>query len=136
VQDGPGFFTSRIFFNYLLEGITMVLEGISPTLVEEEAMAAGFAVGPLAVLDEISLELMLHVYDQLPGLHASQKRAYTYLKGMVDQERKGKNRALDFTIMTLKPKENHLEKPCNCICKGKCNTFNYPETFVACHGIG
>jgi 3-hydroxyacyl-CoA dehydrogenase/enoyl-CoA hydratase/3-hydroxybutyryl-CoA epimerase len=96
VQDGPGFFTSRIFFNYLLEGITMVLEGISPTLIEEEAIAAGFAVGPLAVLDEISLELMLHVYDQLPQLHASQKRAYNYLKDMVDQGRKGKKSSAGF----------------------------------------
>ncbi|WP_294347192.1 3-hydroxyacyl-CoA dehydrogenase NAD-binding domain-containing protein [uncultured Sphingobacterium sp.] len=90
VHDGPGFFTSRVFFNYLLEGITMVLEGISPELIEKEAAAAGFAVGPLAVLDEISLELMLHVYDQLPRLHASQKRAYNYLRMLVDQGRKGK----------------------------------------------
>ncbi|WP_293938288.1 3-hydroxyacyl-CoA dehydrogenase NAD-binding domain-containing protein [Sphingobacterium sp. UBA5996] len=90
VHDGPGFFTSRVFFNYLLEGITMVLEGISPELIEQEAAATGFAVGPLAVLDEISLELMLHVYDQLPRLHASQKRAYNYLKSLVEQGRKGK----------------------------------------------
>jgi 3-hydroxyacyl-CoA dehydrogenase/enoyl-CoA hydratase/3-hydroxybutyryl-CoA epimerase len=110
VQDGPGFFTSRIFFNYLLEGITMVLEGISPTLVEEEAMAAGFAVGPLAVLDEISLELMLHVYDQLPGLHASQKRAYTYLKGMVDQKRKGKKSGAGFYDYDVETKKKTIWK--------------------------
>lgn len=58
VHDGPAFFTSRIFFNYLLEGITMLLEGIPLSVVENSARNAGFAVGPLAVLDEISLSLM------------------------------------------------------------------------------
>ncbi|WP_341831902.1 3-hydroxyacyl-CoA dehydrogenase NAD-binding domain-containing protein [Sphingobacterium thalpophilum] len=110
VQDAPGFFTSRIFFNYLLEGITMVLEGISPTLIEEEAIAAGFAVGPLAVLDEISLELMLHVYDQLPQLHASQKRAYNYLKGMVDQGRKGKKSGAGFYDYDTETKKKKIWK--------------------------
>ncbi|WP_343318396.1 3-hydroxyacyl-CoA dehydrogenase NAD-binding domain-containing protein [Sphingobacterium multivorum] len=110
VQDGPGFFTSRIFFNYLLEGITMVLEGISPTLIEEEAIAAGFAVGPLAVLDEISLELMLHVYDQLPHLHASQKRAYNYLKDMVDQGRKGKKSGAGFYDYDTETKKKKIWK--------------------------
>ncbi|MFD2744397.1 MULTISPECIES: 3-hydroxyacyl-CoA dehydrogenase NAD-binding domain-containing protein [Sphingobacterium] len=90
VQDGPGFFTSRIFFNYLLEGITMVLEGISPYHVEKSARAAGFPVGPLLVLDEISLPLMLHVYDQLPELHEAQLNAYTYLKDLIAKGKTGR----------------------------------------------
>ena len=110
VHDGPGFFTSRIFFNYLLEGITMVLEGISPLLIEEEAVAAGFAVGPLAVLDEISLELMLHVYDQFPALHASQQRAYSYLKKMVDQGRKGKKSGVGFYDYHIESKQKTIWK--------------------------
>ena len=110
VHDGPGFFTSRIFFNYLLEGITMVLEGISPLLIEEEAVAAGFAVGPLAVLDEISLELMLHVYDQFPALHASQQRAYSYLKKMVDQGRKGKKSGAGFYDYDIESKKKTIWK--------------------------
>lgn len=90
VHDGPAFFTSRIFFNYLLEAVTMLLEGIPASLIDEQARHAGFAVGPLAVLDEISLSLMLHVYDQLPYLHPSQKRCYQYLKKLVDEGRNGR----------------------------------------------
>lgn len=90
VHDGPGFFTSRIFFNYLLEAITMLLEGIPASQIEDEAIQAGFAVGPLAVLDEISLELMLHVYDQFPALHNSQRRAYAHLSKMIKNGRKGR----------------------------------------------
>ncbi|WP_231388217.1 3-hydroxyacyl-CoA dehydrogenase NAD-binding domain-containing protein [Sphingobacterium hungaricum] len=96
VHDGPAFFTSRIFFNYLLEAITMVLEGIPAGKIEEVAKKSGFAVGPLAVLDEISLALMLHVYDQLPDLHNSQQRAYAYLKAMLSQERNGRKAGKGF----------------------------------------
>ncbi|WP_166334143.1 3-hydroxyacyl-CoA dehydrogenase NAD-binding domain-containing protein [Sphingobacterium chungjuense] len=90
VQDGPGFYTSRIFFNYLLEGITMVLEGIPASMVEKAAKKAGFPVGPLLVLDEISLPLMLHVYDQLPALHEAQEAAYAHLKKMIAAGKTGR----------------------------------------------
>lgn len=90
VNDGPAFFTSRIFFNYLLEAITMLLEGIPASSIEEEARKAGFAVGPLAVLDEISLGLMLHVYQQLPSLTNSQQKAYAYLESLVASGRNGR----------------------------------------------
>ena len=90
VNDGPAFYTSRVFFNYLLEAITMLLEGIPAEMIEEEAKKAGFAVGPLAVLDEISLPLMLHVYDQFPVLHKSQQRAYQYLSNLIAGGRSGR----------------------------------------------
>jgi len=96
VNDGPAFFTSRIFFNYLLEGITLLLEGVSVQQVDKLAKEAGFAVGPLAVLDEITLDLMLHVYDQLPSLHNSQKRAYAYLKKLTTSGRHGRKSGLGF----------------------------------------
>lgn len=90
VHDSPAFFTSRIFFNYLLEAITMLLEGIPAELIEKEALKAGFAVSPLAVLDEISLPLMVHVYDQLPALSNSQQRTYNYLSSLINQGRTGR----------------------------------------------
>ncbi|TDS17397.1 3-hydroxyacyl-CoA dehydrogenase NAD-binding domain-containing protein [Sphingobacterium paludis] len=96
VLDGPAFFTSRIFFNYLLEAITMLLEGIPAASIECEAKNAGFAVGPLAVLDEISLKLMLQVYDHLPSLHSSQRRAYAYLENLIGQGRNGRKTGAGF----------------------------------------
>lgn len=96
VHDSPAFFTSRIFFNYLLEAVTMLLEGIPAAQIEEEAINAGFAVSPLAVLDEISIPLMLHVYDQLPELSPSQRRTYNYLKKLVDAGRQGRKSTKGF----------------------------------------
>ncbi|GHE23332.1 3-hydroxyacyl-CoA dehydrogenase NAD-binding domain-containing protein [Sphingobacterium griseoflavum] len=96
VSDGPAFFTSRIFFNYLLEAVTMLLEGIPAPLIEQEAQKAGFAIGPLAVLDEISLKLMLQVYDSLPQLHSGQERCYRYLQSLVVDGRNGRKTGAGF----------------------------------------
>ncbi len=96
VGDGPAFFTSRIFFNYLLEAVTMLLEGLPAELLEQEARQAGFAIGPLAVLDEISLKLMLQVYDSLPRLHAGQERCYRYLESLITQGRNGRKTGAGF----------------------------------------
>jgi 3-hydroxyacyl-CoA dehydrogenase len=57
VRDSPGFFTSRVFAAYLDEALAMVGEGVSPALIEQAAQASGRAIGPLAVLDEVSLQL-------------------------------------------------------------------------------
>src|SRR5258708_8853013 len=58
-RDSAGFFTSRVFAAYLDEALAMVGEGVSPALIEQAAQASGRAIGPLAVLDEVSLQLNL-----------------------------------------------------------------------------
>ena len=42
----------------------MLAEGVNPALIENVAKHAGMAVGPLAVTDEVSLELSYHVMEQ------------------------------------------------------------------------
>ncbi|MEO8836742.1 MAG: 3-hydroxyacyl-CoA dehydrogenase family protein, partial [Caldimonas sp.] len=64
VNDSRGFFTSRVFGSYVMEGAAMLAEGIAAPLVEHAALAAGMPVGPLAVLDETSLTLAVHVLEQ------------------------------------------------------------------------
>ncbi len=64
VNDSRGFFTSRVFGTFVMEGATMLAEGVSAPLIEHAALAAGMPVGPLAVLDETSLALSVHVLDQ------------------------------------------------------------------------
>jgi 3-hydroxyacyl-CoA dehydrogenase/enoyl-CoA hydratase/3-hydroxybutyryl-CoA epimerase len=64
VNDSPGFYTSRIFCAYIDEGMAMLAEGVAPALVENAARQAGFATGPLAVTDEVSLDLQERVMRQ------------------------------------------------------------------------
>lgn len=60
VNDAPGFFTTRVITAYLFECIGMVGEGAAPTLVDNAARQAGFAIGPLALMDELTLDLTHH----------------------------------------------------------------------------
>lgn len=64
VRDSPGFFTSRVFGTFVDEGMAMLAEGIAAPLIENAARFAGMPVGPLAILDEVTLELQLRVHEQ------------------------------------------------------------------------
>jgi 3-hydroxyacyl-CoA dehydrogenase/enoyl-CoA hydratase/3-hydroxybutyryl-CoA epimerase len=64
VNDARGFFTSRVFGTFVMEGAAMVDEGIPAAVVEQAGVQAGMPVGPLAVLDETALSLSVHVLDQ------------------------------------------------------------------------
>lgn len=64
VNDSPGFYTSRIFCAYIDEGMAMLAEGVNAALIENAARQAGFATPPLAVTDEVSLDLQALVIGQ------------------------------------------------------------------------
>ncbi|MNF42007.1 Fatty acid oxidation complex subunit alpha [compost metagenome] len=78
VNDSPGFYTSRIFCSYIDEGMAMLAEGIAPALIENAARMAGLATGPLAVTDEVSLDLQKKVVDQAisDGLSPERQRQH------------------------------------------------------------
>jgi 3-hydroxyacyl-CoA dehydrogenase / enoyl-CoA hydratase / 3-hydroxybutyryl-CoA epimerase len=58
VNDGYGFYTTRVFLAYLMEGVELVAEGHDPAVVEWAARSAGMVVGPLQVFDEVTLTLV------------------------------------------------------------------------------
>lgn len=63
VNDSRGFYTSRVFGVYVNEGLAMLAEGISPALIDHAGLMSGMPVGPLALADEVSLELVLRVAE-------------------------------------------------------------------------
>jgi 3-hydroxyacyl-CoA dehydrogenase / enoyl-CoA hydratase / 3-hydroxybutyryl-CoA epimerase len=64
VNDSRGFYTSRVFQTFIHEGLELLREGVAPALIENVARQAGMPVGPLAVLDEVSLQLPLNIIRQ------------------------------------------------------------------------
>jgi 3-hydroxyacyl-CoA dehydrogenase/enoyl-CoA hydratase/3-hydroxybutyryl-CoA epimerase len=64
VNDSRGFYTSRTFGTFVMEGAAMLGEGIPAPVIENASMQAGMPVGPLAVLDETALSLSVHVLEQ------------------------------------------------------------------------
>jgi 3-hydroxyacyl-CoA dehydrogenase/enoyl-CoA hydratase/3-hydroxybutyryl-CoA epimerase len=64
VNDSRGFYTSRVFQMLIHEGAAMLGEGVPPAVIENAAKAVGMPVGPLALLDEVTLDLPLKIVGQ------------------------------------------------------------------------
>ncbi|MFN7173845.1 MAG: 3-hydroxyacyl-CoA dehydrogenase NAD-binding domain-containing protein [Thermaurantiacus tibetensis] len=64
VNDSRGFYTSRCFGTFVQEGLALLGEGVKPALIENVARHMGMPVGPLAVNDEVGLDLGYKVAQQ------------------------------------------------------------------------
>ncbi|MDE2570659.1 MAG: enoyl-CoA hydratase/isomerase family protein [Sphingomonadales bacterium] len=79
VNDSRGFYTSRVFRMMIFEGVAMLEDGVEPARIENAAKSAGFPVGPLALLDEVTMELPVKILEDAAG---EQGNTYTIEKGM------------------------------------------------------
>jgi len=57
VRDGPGFYTTRALSPYLSEAARLVEEGARIEDVDGALLAFGFPVGPVALLDEVGIDV-------------------------------------------------------------------------------
>ncbi|HEX7889530.1 MAG TPA: 3-hydroxyacyl-CoA dehydrogenase NAD-binding domain-containing protein [Ramlibacter sp.] len=87
VNDARGFFTSRVFGTFVMEGAAMVGEGLPAAVVEQAGLQAGMPVGPLAVLDETALSLSVHVLDQTRADFRAEGQTYIATPGELLVER-------------------------------------------------
>ncbi len=79
VNDSRGFYTSRVFRMFIFEGVAMLSDGVAPARIENAAKAAGFPIGPLALLDEVTMELPVKILTDSAG---EEGNTYTIEKGM------------------------------------------------------
>ena len=77
VNDSRGFYTSRVFGTYVSEGIAMLAEGIHPRSIEVAGLKAGMPMPPLALQDEVSLSLSLHVMQQTKRALEAEGKTFT-----------------------------------------------------------
>lgn len=61
VNDTRGFFVNRCVFRYIHEAYDMLIEGVPATMIENAAKMAGMPVGPLALNDEVAIDLSLKI---------------------------------------------------------------------------
>ena len=87
VNDARGFYTSRTFGTFVMEGAAMLGEGIPAPVIENASMQAGMPVGPLAVLDETALSLSVHVLDQTRADFQAEGKTYAATPGELLVER-------------------------------------------------
>ena len=63
VNDCRGFYVNRCVGNYMVEAHAMVMEGVPPAMIENAAKMAGMPVGPLALNDEVGIDLSWRIIE-------------------------------------------------------------------------
>ncbi len=61
VNDGYGFYTSRCVDAYIREGMRLLVDGVTPALIENAGVALGMPVGPLSLGDEVGVDVLHHI---------------------------------------------------------------------------
>ncbi|MBL8579993.1 MAG: enoyl-CoA hydratase/isomerase family protein [Mesorhizobium sp.] len=64
VNDTRGFYVNRCVLRYMSEAYKMLIEGVPAPMIENAARAAGMPVGPLALADEIAVDLAQKIMKQ------------------------------------------------------------------------
>ena len=88
VNDSRGFYTSRVVGTYLREGHLMLGEGVPAAMVENVGRMAGMPVGPLALSDEVAVDLVwkiLKAGEADLGAAAVDPRQKALLEEMVEK---------------------------------------------------
>ncbi|MFU8812753.1 MAG: fatty acid oxidation complex subunit alpha FadJ [Balneolaceae bacterium] len=65
VNDGPGFYTTRILAPFMNEALLLLEEGAAIEQLDRAMKNAGFPVGPVALFDEVGIDVGAHVADVL-----------------------------------------------------------------------
>jgi 3-hydroxyacyl-CoA dehydrogenase/enoyl-CoA hydratase/3-hydroxybutyryl-CoA epimerase len=88
VNDSRGFYTSRVVGTYLREGHLMLSEGVPAAMIENVGRMAGMLVGPLALTDEVAVDLawkILNATEADLGPKAIDQKQKTLLAEMVEK---------------------------------------------------
>lgn len=71
VNDGPGFYTTRILAPLLNEALEVINEGGDIKEIDKAMRQFGYPVGPIALLDEVGIDVGAHVSKVLGPLFAA-----------------------------------------------------------------
>lgn len=112
VNDTRGFFVNRCVLRYMAESYEMLIEGVPPAMIENAAKFAGMPVGPLALNDEVAIDLSYKILKATAadlGDKAVDPRHMELVKKLVEDEgRFGRKNAKGFYDYPAKPAKKSL----------------------------
>lgn len=113
VNDGPGFYTTRILGPFLNETLLLLEEGADALQIDRALKKFGFPVGPVTLLDEVGIDVGAHVMSGEMVAHAQQREGakFSYaLKKMFDAGYCGKKNKKGFFKYNEKGKKQGINE--------------------------
>ncbi len=115
VNDGPGFYTTRILAPYMNECFLLIEEGCEAGLIDKAMKMWGFPVGPVTLQDEVGIDVGAHIMKgelaEMAKLREGARTSDAILKmfndgyhgnknkrGMYKYDEKGKKRGINEDI--------------------------------------
>jgi 3-hydroxyacyl-CoA dehydrogenase/enoyl-CoA hydratase/3-hydroxybutyryl-CoA epimerase len=111
VKDGPGFFTTRILAPYLNEAMLLLAEGARVEDLDRAMKDFGFPVGPVALIDEVGIDVAAHVAADLSSAFAERGHASSEaLEQMLAAGFEGRKNRRGFYVYPTKAKRKKGSK--------------------------
>lgn len=110
VNDGPGFYTTRILAPYMNEALLLLEEGAEIEYLDKIMKKFGYPVGPMALLDEVGIDVGAHVGDTMaPVFNARGGRSSTKAQELLDAGYQGRKNKKGMYTYGGKKKEVNSE---------------------------
>ncbi|MEM9102227.1 MAG: fatty acid oxidation complex subunit alpha FadJ [Pseudomonadota bacterium] len=98
VNDGPGFYTSRILGPYMNEAAKLVEEGVPVDWIDEALKEFGFPVGPITLLDEVGIDVGSKIAPILQEAFGERMAPPPSFAKLNDDDRKGRKNQRGFYL--------------------------------------
>jgi 3-hydroxyacyl-CoA dehydrogenase / enoyl-CoA hydratase / 3-hydroxybutyryl-CoA epimerase len=105
VNDGPGFYTSRILAPYMNEAAYLLAEGADIAALDKALVEFGFPVGPITLLDEVGIDVAQKVGPIMEAAFGKRMVAPQALDKVVAEGRLGRKNKKGFYTYDGKKKE-------------------------------
>ena len=109
VNDGPGFYTSRILAPYMNEAAHLLAEGADIVALDKALVDFGFPVGPITLLDEVGIDVAYKVGPIMEAAFGKRMAAPKGLEKVVADGRLGRKNQKGFYLYGGKGKGKKKE---------------------------
>lgn len=98
VNDGTGFYTTRILGPYSNEAAFLLQDGASVEDIDGAMTSWGFPVGPLLLADEVGIDVGAHIAVIMADAFGSRMTGPPMMRGLIEDNRMGRKNSKGFYL--------------------------------------
>ena len=98
VNDGTGFYTSRVLGPMMSEASYLLTEGVSVEAIDQAMTAWGWPVGPVTLLDEVGIDVAAHIGPIMVEAFGDRMKPPPTMEKLVADGRKGRKNERGFYL--------------------------------------